>query len=77
MMAFLLGQCAHAIGETKRFGKIRELVDSLDPFDFVPFHERPFWDLRFEFEDLRFCRARGITAAGRTFFVGKRVHSSY
>src|SRR5215813_3835546 len=68
MMALILGDRTHPVGEGQRVGKAWEVEDSLEPSDPVAFHEVPVRDLARELGDLGLGRPRRIAAAGNAAF---------
>jgi hypothetical protein len=69
MMAFLLGESAHAIRKAQGGDKIFDGENALQSLNALSPYHRPVWDLRFEFLYLQICDERGVAAASGTLLL--------
>jgi hypothetical protein len=75
MMAFVLGDCADAIGKIQSLRKIGKSKNSFQSLDSIALNQGPFGNQSLEFENLRFSDSRRIASAGGALFVFQRFHS--
>jgi hypothetical protein len=77
MMALVLGQGAHAVGEDQRLGEAQEVEDPLEPSDTITFHQVPVGDLALELGNLGLRHLRRVAPAGDAPFGRQYRHCTH